>query len=106
MKQIINLTKKPVNISGVGTFPACPPDLAARLNSPLTHIGEFDGIELCATLNVEAINVPPPKKDTLFIVPNHVRQELPNRKDLASPAKFIKDSTGNIVSCCVLIVNH
>jgi hypothetical protein len=41
----------------------------------------------------------------LYIVPGYVRTALPNRTDLASPTKLIRDGAGKIVGCGALEIN-
>jgi hypothetical protein len=44
-------------------------------------------------------------KGILYIVPGYVRTALPNRTDLASPTKLIRDGAGKIVGCGALEIN-
>lgn len=49
--------------------------------------------------------LPSKDADTVYIVSNMVRQELPERDDLWSPTSFVRDSEGNIAWCTAFIVN-
>jgi hypothetical protein len=40
-----------------------------------------------------------------YIVPSAVRIQFPERRDLYSPAKFIRNQAGSITGCMTLEVN-
>ena len=50
-------------------------------------------------------NLPEPKRGVIYIVPSHVREALPERGDLASPSKLIRNSVGHVIGCGALQVN-
>ena len=50
-------------------------------------------------------NVPDPAPDTMYIVAGLLRLQLPERKDLVSPSKMIRNEHGAVVACGALEVN-
>lgn len=101
--KLINLTPYTINITGHS--PIEPSGSTARLHSNLSQVSEVDGIPLLACTNSGVSNLPDPKTDTMYIVASYIRQALPSRKDLASPAKLIRNSGGTVIGCGALEVN-
>jgi hypothetical protein len=58
-----------------------------------------EGIPILVSKITSSTHLPDQEKGTYFIVPAVVRTSAPNRKDLLSPVKIIRDSDGNIVGC-------
>ena len=50
--------------------------------------------------------MPPAKKGVLYIVSSYIRECLPERADLLSPSKLIRDQGGNIIGCGALQANN
>jgi len=49
------------------------------------------------TTDGEFVDLPPEKDNTLYIVSNLVKERLPNRNDLVTPTKFVRDEDGRII---------
>ena len=101
--KLINLTPHEVKITGYGTIP--PSGTTARAHTNLSQIGEIDGIPLMVSRVVGMSNVPEEENGVLYIVPSFIRELLPERRDLASPAKLLRDDGGKIIGCGALEVN-
>jgi hypothetical protein len=88
MTQIINLTPHIVSIVNqaneiIGEYPLS--GIEARLSSTAEVIGEVDGITISKTVYGDAVNLPEPAENTLYIVSTIVAQGVPQRKDLIVP---------------------
>ena len=101
--KLINLTPHEIGISGHGTIPVS--GQIARVNTQLMQIGNIDGIPMMVTRNMGLCNVPAPQPDTMYIVAGMVRMQLPERKDLCSPSKLLRNEHGAVVACAALEVN-
>jgi hypothetical protein len=107
---IKNLTPHAVVICGQ-TFP--PSGELARVAVTLapaktaSHWHEADGVEIPLVSGTygQVTGLPGPEDDVLYIVSALVRCACPDRKDLGSPAKLVRDAAGNIVGCEALEVN-
>jgi hypothetical protein len=102
MNKIINLTPHAVNI-GDRVFPAS--GQLARVDVSLSPVGEHDGIPLVCGTYGDVTGLPPQQGDVIYIVSAMVRAALPHRKDLASPAKLIRNKAGKITGCAALEIN-
>ena len=101
--QIINTTPHSVVINGE-TFPAS--GMLVRVASVSQDAGEFAGIPMVRTCYGEVVGLPEEKQGVvLYIVSSLVRAALPHRKDLASPAKLIRNEKGEIIGCGALEIN-
>ena len=100
---IINLT--PHSITAAGREPILPSGEVARVNARTTQTGDLNGIPIIETKVIGISGVPDAKKDTIYIVPTMVRQLLPDRKDLLSPAKLLRDKSGSVVGCVGFEIN-
>ena len=104
---ILNLTPHPVNIhiedrvEVIDTFGITP-----RVDNEYEQAGKINGIPMIYRRAVKTTNLPQPQQNVLYIVSNIVRLENPERKDLVSPAGFIKDDKGNIIGCTSLVCNE
>lgn len=101
--KLINLTPHPIVISGHETID--PSGYIARVNLHLCQIGEINGIPLMVSKNLGVCNLPDPQEDVMYIVPALVRTQVPERTDLCSPAKLIRNAHGGVVACSALEVN-
>ena len=100
---IINLT--PHSICAAGRPAILPSGEIARVNARTTQTGDINGIPIMETKVTGIHGVPPVAKDTLYIVPTMVRQLTPDRKDLVSPAKLLRDKNGSVVGCVGFEIN-
>lgn len=101
--KLINLTPHDIVISGHDTIP--PSGSIARVNTQMIQIGNINGIPMMINRNSGLCNIPDPKPDTMYIVAGMVRTQLPDRKDLCSPAKLIRNEHGAVIACTALEVN-
>lgn len=53
----------------------------------------------------DVIGLPAPTADTVFIVSALVRLAVPDRKDVASPARLVRDAKGAVIGCAALEFN-
>ena len=100
---LVNLTPHPIVISGHETI--MPSGSIARVNTQLCNVGEVNGIPIMVSKTLGISNVPEPEADTMYIVASMVRIHLPDRKDLCSPSKLIRNQHGGVVACGALEVN-
>lgn len=101
--QLINLTHYEINITGHGVVK--PSGIAVKSHSHLAQVDTFAGIPLMVSVKSGVSNMPEPAKDTMYIVPAYIREALPDRHDVASPTKLIRDTNGVITGCGALEVN-
>lgn len=101
--KLVNLTQNAIQIAGFGLLK--PSGMAARAHNNLSQIGDVNGIPLMISNFCGVSNLPEPVEGVLYVVPAYVREALPERTDLASPAKFLRDEAGHIIGCCALEVN-
>lgn len=71
----------------------------ARCAESITDIGTIDGVAITRTVFGEVTGLPDPIDGTVFIVSMAIRSALPDRTDLASPGKIVRDENGVIVGC-------
>lgn len=100
--KLVNLTANNIII---GNRVIEPSGIIARFTSPLTKVGEADGVPLLISSSRNIANLPPEQDDTIYIVPGYIRTAVPARQDLASPAKVIRDLNGVAISCGALEIN-
>ena len=65
----------------------------------------MEGVPMMVSEHAGVSNLPEPKRGVIYIVPSHVREALPERGDLASPSKLIRNSIGHVIGCGALQVN-
>lgn len=99
--EIINLTPHAITVAGTTINPS---GTVARVSQSLYQCGEANGIPLYTGSYGETTDLPE-ETEALIIVSAMVRIANPSRRDLASPAKFIRDEAGNITGCEGLEVN-
>lgn len=97
--KLVNLTPHDIK---VGDFVIFASGEIARCNAQTLDAGDIQGIPLVETRVVGVSGVPQPKTGTAYIVPSVVRQQFPERQDLLSPSKFIRDARGAITGCLSL----
>ena len=101
--RLINLTPHAIVIAGHESIE--PSGFIARVNTQLCNVGSVNGIPLMTSRNLGLSNVPEPQPDTMYIAASMVRAQLPDRKDLVSPSKIIRNQHGGVVGCAALEVN-
>jgi hypothetical protein len=101
--KIVNLTPHTIVITGHGSVE--PSGYIARVNTQMVQHGDVNGIPIVIARNLGVSNLPEPKPDTMYIVAGLVRMFVPDRKDVCSPAKLIRNEHGAVVGCSALEVN-
>jgi hypothetical protein len=101
--KLINLTPHKINITGYGDIE--PSGIAVRSHSHLMQTDMIEGVPVMTAEHAGVSNLPDPKRGVMYIVPSHVRECLPDRGDIASPCKLIRNSVGHVVGCGALQVN-
>jgi hypothetical protein len=101
--KLVNLTPHTIKISGHPDVE--PSGYIARVNTQLQQVGTVNGVPLMTSKMLGLSNVPDPQPDTMFIVAGLLRIQLPDRKDLCSPSKMIRNEHGAVVACGALEVN-
>lgn len=97
--KLINLTPHDIKIGDLVLYASGE---IARCNAQTIDAGEIQGIPIVENRILSVSGVPAPYNGVMFIVPSIVRQQYPERQDLLSPAKFIRDSVGKITGCLSL----
>ena len=84
-----------------------PSGTVARVAVALRRIGAIDGVPTVVGVYgaVDGLPAPDPKIHVNYIVSAMVRQALPARLDLVSPADFVRDAAGKIIGCKALEIN-
>ena len=98
----INTTPHAINLPGLVIPPSGD---VVRVSVKLTDAGNHNGIPLVRGTYGEVTGLPPEQDGVMYIVSALVRAALPHRKDLASPAKLVRDAQGNIVGCEALEIS-
>ena len=101
--KLINLTPHDIAITGYGIVE--PSGQSVKVHSHLSKVADADGVPIMCCKESKVSNLPDPMDNILYIVPAYVRTALPQRTDLASPTKLIRDGAGRIVGCGALEIN-
>jgi len=56
--------------------------------------------------NKNSIKLPQSEENTFYIVSVLIRQAFPERKDLVSPGKLVRNNSGEVIGCENFIVNE
>lgn len=97
--EFINLTPHPIVFVGKGgdTKTIKPSGDVARVSANDKLVDTIDGIDIYTTSYGSVSGLPSPSSDVGYIVSGLVRAALPNRKDLFSPAKLIRNNSGQVI---------
>lgn len=60
---------------------------------------EIDGIPIVKQIFGEVTLLPDPEENVMYIVSAKVKDACPNRIDLLSPARYVRDPNGVIIGC-------
>jgi hypothetical protein len=101
--KLINLTPHTITIFGHDPVP--PSGYIARVNTQMAQVADVNGVPVVVTKNLGISNLPDPQPDTMYIVAGLVRMFVPERKDICSPAKLLRNEHGVVVGCSALEVN-
>ena len=66
---------------------------------------KVDGIDLYRPVFGEVTGLPEYEKDVYLLVSTMVREALPLRKDLVSPAQLLRNDEGQLIGCLGLVGN-
>jgi len=85
-----------------------PSGKVARVSVTLRRIGSIDGVPTVVGVYGPVVDLPDkdPSNSVNYIVSAMVRNALPARLDLVSPADFVRDSEGKIIGCKALEINQ
>ena len=100
---LINLTAHTINVQGLP--PIETSGFIARVHTHLHQEGEINGVPIFVRSGESVVNLPEPKEDVMFLVTSYVREALPQRRDLLSPAKFTRDKNGVVIGCGAFEIN-
>jgi hypothetical protein len=98
MKKIINLTPHMINIEGQDPIPS---EGIARCQEISKIVDNINGIDIIEKSFGELIDLPAPRKDTIFVVSiiaaNAAKKA--GRVDCFVPGEQIRDESGRIIGC-------
>lgn len=99
--EIVNLTKHVVTVvnNNNDVIDFQPSGVEARCKEIAMHVDEYNGIPVYETEYGEVEDLPEPTENTIYIVSTLVRLARPNRTDLVSPAKPVRNEAGQIIGC-------
>ena len=104
--ELVNLTPHAINLPQ-GIVP--PSGMIARVSVTLAPAGylanDAGNISLVRGCYGDVTGLPAAEKNTMFIVSGMVRNAIPDRLDLASPANLVRDDQGQIIGCQSLEIN-
>ena len=100
--RLVNKTPHPITLITDGETIEYEADKnPTRLVNAERRIGTINingsSIDAYETTDGEFDNLPPKKNNILYIVSNMVKERLPNRMDLVTPTKFVRDDDGRII---------
>ena len=101
--KLVNLTPHTIALPNGTTIE--PTGFVARANLQSQQLHEWNGVTFFFSELKTISNVPDPKPDTYYIVPVIVRVNLPDRGDLLSPTRLIRNHKGEVVGCGAFEVN-
>jgi hypothetical protein len=107
-KAIVNLTPHAVRIvTAAGDVVVPPSGNVARVSQEFVKAGELGGVRIVVGSYGSVEGLPEYDVGTkkIYLVSAMVRSAVPRRRDVASPADFIRDEQGRIVACRALEVN-
>lgn len=99
---LINLTAHQIIVNGKTILPT---GYVARAVTKSNQVGEVNGIPLVVTKVQDINNLPAPEENVFYIVTSMVREACPDRQDLISPTRLIRDQNNNIIGCSAFEVN-
>lgn len=98
MAKLINLTPHTVNIvkndNSIISFP--PSGTIARVFSDYVKRGTVNDIDVVDVVYGDVIDLPPPRKDIVYIVSRMVLNATPNRRDLVVPHDLVRNPDGSV----------
>ena len=85
-----------------------PSGTVARVSITMRRMGAIDGVPTVVGVYGPVVDLPAtdPSIHVNYIVSAMVRNALPTRLDLVSPADFVRDEAGKIIGCKALEINQ
>jgi hypothetical protein len=104
---VVNLCPHPVVILREGQPPMVLPasDRPARVQLEEAPVGELHGVPLLSQ-SLTGAELPEAREDRVLVVSHIVRSAHPERTDLLSPARLVRDEAGAVIACEALAVNQ
>ena len=101
MTNIINLTPHALVIvlKDGSKITIDPSGIIPRVSTTVVQVGEEGGIPLFRTEYGQVTDLPPAEDGKLFVVSGLLKAACPDRKDLLTPAKQIRDEAGRVIGC-------
>ena len=101
MTTIVNLTPhKLVIVREDGNkIEIAPSGVIPRVSTTVVKVGEESGIPLFRTEYGSVTDLPPQEDGKLFVVSGLLKAACPDRTDLLTPAKQIRDEAGRVIGC-------
>lgn len=98
----VNLTPHPINFCRGQTIIRIfwPCGTVARLKNDIYLADTIDGIPIFRRTKTRTVNLPKPKKNTIYIVSSLVLKANPDRTDLVSPESTflcVKDNSNRVI---------
>lgn len=104
---LLNLTPHPINIHLPDKIETLQPfGVVPRIDNEQEEVGHINGIPLLYRRSLKTTNLPHPQQNVVYIVSNIVRMENAHRKDLVSPAGYLRDENDRVIGCTMLIGNE
>jgi hypothetical protein len=95
--KLINLTPHTIKLSNGEEVR--PTGYVSRVNTTQSQVDLIRGIPVLVSNISKTVNLPEEEPGVCYIVPSVVRLMAPDRLDLLSPTKLIRDSSGSVVGC-------
>ena len=101
MTNIVNLTPHKIMIvlQDGNKIEIVPSGIIPRVSTTVVKVGEEGGIPLFRTQYGEVTDLPPVEDGKLFVVSGLLKAACPDRTDLLTPAKQIRDEAGRVIGC-------
>lgn len=94
---LVNLTAHTINVQGLE--PIETSGYVARVHTHMHQEEDIQGVPIFVRSGETVMNLPEPEEGVMFIVTSYVREAIPNRKDLLSPTKLVRDRNGMVIGC-------
>jgi hypothetical protein len=105
---VVNLTPHPITLAqGDRTVTVPPCGTVARVATTEVEVGhvDVDGLDI-PVLNLQfgqVEDLPAPREGVLYLVSALVGQACPDRTDVVSPGRLIRDDQGRVVAAAALV---
>lgn len=105
--KLVNLCPHEIVVVRNGEEPLVLPAASnpLRVNIEEVEIGQVQNIPILKTEFKELEFLPEPQEGVFYVVSTIVRQMLPERTDLISPARLARNEKGEITACTAFACN-